>query len=209
MNKKCKRCKWEINEINLTEIQRLEIYSLINQDLKMFAIQKLKDELKLSLKEAKGIVVHLNKEYGNCIRCNFDKLIKENIECPKCKAFNYNLKIETSFNKEFCDNLEFKLDFDNLDKEEVKGFWCDGINHIPNDIKSLLKANLVNKKELKTNAWIGKDGQGEYKMTIKFGNQSIEKYKQNQSLVNCIPTDNFQNWINIIPEKNEIEITLK
>ena len=165
--------------------------------------------MKLSLKDAKGIVAHLNKEYGNCIRCNFDKLTKENIECPKCKAFNYNLKIETSFNKEFCEHLEFKLDFDNLNRDEVKGFWCDGINHIPDDIKSLSKANLAKNKEIKTNAWIGKDGQGEYKMTIKFGNQSIEMYKQNQNLVNCIPTADFQNWINIAPEKSEIEITLK
>ena len=209
MTKKCKRCKWEISEFNLTEIQRLEIYGLINQDLKLFAIQKLKDELKLNLKEAKGIVLHLNKEYGNCIRCNFDKLKEEETECPKCKAFNYNLKIETSFNKEFCEHLEFKLDFDDLKKEEVKGFWCDGVDHIPNDIKSLSKTILAKNKEIKTNAWIGKDGQGEYKMTIKFGNQAIERYEQNQSLVNCIPTNDFQSWINISPEKKEIEIKLK
>lgn len=209
MNKRCKRCKWEISELNLSEEERLEIWGLLHQDLKLFAIQKLNRDLKISLKDSKGIVQHLNKEFGKCIKCNFNRLSEENIECPKCKAFNYNLKIQFPFDEEFCSHLEHKLDFDELEDERVKGFWCDGIDHFPRDMKSLSKANLEINKQVKTKAWIGKDGQGEYEMIINFGNHSIEKYKQNQSLINCIPDNNFKEWIRIEPEKKEIQIFLR
>ncbi len=208
MTQNCKQCKWEVKELNLDEEQNLEILGLLNQDLKLLAIQKLNQDLKFNLKDSKGIVMHLNKDYGNCIRCDFDKLVEENVECPKCKAFNYNLKFETSFNQEFCEYLERRLNFDELESKELNGFWCDGIDHIPSNMKSLLKVNLVKNREIKTNAWIGKDGQGEYKMTIKFGNKSIENYKKNQSLVTCIPIDDFQNWVFIEPDRKEIEVKL-
>lgn len=91
MNKKCNRCQWKIVELNWSEEQKLEIWGLVNQELRLFAVKKLRDNFNVNLKEAKGIVVHINKDFGKCIRCNFDQLSEENIECPKCKAFNYNL----------------------------------------------------------------------------------------------------------------------
>ncbi|MFK7908797.1 MAG: hypothetical protein AB8B69_26950 [Chitinophagales bacterium] len=209
MNAKCKKCQWGIIELNLSEEQKLEILGLINQDLKMFAIKKLYQELNISLKDAKGIVLHLNKDFGKCIRCNFDELSEENIECPKCKAFSYNLKVDVPFNMEFCSILEHSLNFEELEDEGVKGFWCDGIDHMPRDMKSLSRANLEENKLIKTKAWIGKDGQGEYEMTINLGGQSIENYQLNRSLVNCIPDNNFKEWVIIEPEKKEIQVFLK
>jgi len=102
MRTSCKRCNSEIKNLNFSEEQKLEIWGLINQDLKLFAVKKLIDEYKLSHKEAKIIIAHLNKDFGECHRCNFKDLSEEYKECPKCKAFNYNLKVNTSFNKEFC-----------------------------------------------------------------------------------------------------------
>lgn len=209
MNKKCNRCNWEIAPLNLTEKQRLEIWSLLNQDLKLFAIQELRQSLKINLTDAKGIVLHLNKEFGKCIRCNFEDLKEEKMECPKCKSFNYNLKIYSSFNQEFCSHLAWELDFDELDNERVKGFWCDGVDHIPSDIKSLFKANFEKNKVIRTNAWIGKDGQDIYQMEISFGEISIRNYLQNKSLIDCIPQNNFKDWIEINPNSKTIKAKLK
>ena len=209
MNKKCKRCNWEIAKLKLTEEQRLEIRSLLSQDLKMFAIQHLHQNLKISLTEAKGIILHLNKEFGKCIRCDFENLKEENIECPKCKAFNYNLKIQTPFNEEFCTHLEWKLDFNDLDNESLKGFWCDGVNHFPPDAKSLSKSNLEKNRVIKTTAWIGKDGQDIYQMEITFREISIDYYLQDKSLIDCIPEGNYKEWIGIDPESKTIKVKLR
>ena len=92
--KKCKRCNWEIIELKFTEEQLLEIRALLIQGLKLNAIQKINQYFKIGLADAKGFVLHLNKEYGKCIRCDFNDLKEEYPECPKCNAFNYNLKTQ-------------------------------------------------------------------------------------------------------------------
>ena len=53
------------------------------------------DNFNLSHGDAKYIVTHINKTYGHCNRCNFDKLNEEYINCPKCSALNFNWKTET------------------------------------------------------------------------------------------------------------------
>ena len=92
MNNICSRCNWEIVALSLSDEQKNEILELLTQGLNLLAIQKVREEMQLSLIQAKGIFQHLNSEYGCCIRCNFKNLTKENMECPKCKAFNYNLR---------------------------------------------------------------------------------------------------------------------
>lgn len=205
----CKQCKSEIPELRFSEDQRLEIWGLVIQNFKLFAIEKIRDEFQLSLEDAKVIIAHLNKDFGKCHNCNYDGLDEENIECPKCKSFNYNLKIETSFNKEFCSHLEFSLDFDRLGDDRVKGFWCDGVDFIPKDIDNLSKSNLKENKKIKTRTWTGKSGQEVYDMTINFGEKAVENYLKNESLIDCIPKGDYEKWIKIDPEKKEIEVTLK
>lgn len=209
MKTTCKRCSSEIKKLNFSEEQKLEIWGLVIQDLKLFAVKKLIDEYQLSHKEAKIIVAHLNKDFGKCHRCNFEDLRKENMECPKCKAFNYNLKIASSFSKEFCTHLEWKLDFENLDDDRFNGFWCDGIDHLPTSIMSLSKLKIKENKEIITKAWIGKEGQSIYEMTIKLGDKSLRNYELNQSLIDCIPNKDDKKWIEIDPIKKKIEINLK
>lgn len=59
-----------------------------NNSLK--SIMYLKEQYTLSLHDAKYIVMHINEKNGHCNRCNFDKLTGEYINCPKCRAFNFN-----------------------------------------------------------------------------------------------------------------------
>jgi hypothetical protein len=208
MTANCKKCGWEIVDLNFSEEQRLEICGLIEQDLKLFAVNKLISDFGIGHARAKGIVLHLNK-FGKCHNCNFVDLKGEYAECPKCKSFNYNLKIETSFNHDFCSHLEHKLDFNQLDNSKVKGFWCDGVDHFTSDLKSLAKSHIQNNKMIKTKAWIGLDGQEEYEMTIRFGEKSIANYKNDLSLIDCIPDNSCGDWIKIEPDRKEIEIKLK
>ena len=205
---KCERCKVEIVGVHFSEEQRLEIWGLIAQDLRLIAIKKIRDEYKLSHRDAKIIGSHLNKEYGKCHRCDFDNLQGENIVCPKCKSFNYNLKMEHPFNQEFCNHLEWKLDFDELEDDKLKGFWCDGVSHIPANPITLSKLRIRLNKEVKTTAWVGKDGQDIYEMIIKFGEKSLANYELNQSLIDCIPERNYKDWIKIKPEEKYIEVKL-
>jgi hypothetical protein len=179
----CKRCGNEIPGLDLSEEQRLEVWGLLVQDFKLFAIKKIMDAGGYSHRDAKIIVDHLNASFGKCTRCNFNGLKEENTECPKCKSFNYNLITDTPFNEDFCTHLEYKLNFEGLEDENVKGFWCDGVSHIPADVKGLSRSKIEKDKEIKTKAWIGRDGQDEYEMTILFGGRSIEHYKNNRSLV--------------------------
>lgn len=134
----CKKCKNDINELNLSEEQKFEVMGMVKQDLNLFAVKKLIDDFGFSHKEAKIIVTYLNAENGKCQRCNFDELEKQNTACPECGAFNYNLD-EPIFNNDFCTYLEWKLHFENLGIESVKRYWCDGVDPIPYDLKSLSK----------------------------------------------------------------------
>lgn len=137
----CKKCKKEVIKLNFTDEQKLDIYFLMQNDLKKFAEKKLIDDFKLSQNEASVIVNHLNVRNGKCNECQFDELKSEYVECSNCGAFNYNI-IDPLFNIEFCKNLEWSLDFRNIEDESVNNFWCDGVDHLPKDLKSLLYKNI-------------------------------------------------------------------
>ena len=208
MKMNCKKCGNEINELNFTEEQKFEILGMVKQDLKLFAVKKIIDDFGFSHKDAKIIVTHINNEYGKCNRCENNELNSENVECPKCGAFNYNFK-EPVFNNEFCTHLEWKIDFENLGIEGLKRYWCDGVDPIPYDLKSLSKENIRKNKKIITRAWIGEDGQGVYEMEIKFGEKSVENYINGLSLIECIPDKEDKDWIKIELENNRIEVQLK
>ena len=204
----CKRCENEIPELDLSEEQLLEIYGLIHQDLKLFAVKKLKDEFGLDHRSSKIVVDHWNSEFGKCLWCDFSELEHELAECPKCKAFNYNIHINIPFNQEFCQHLEHQLDLINLNSDELKGFWCDGISHWPDDFKSLSKTNIMRTKSINTKAWVGKDGQTEYNMNIQLGPIAITNYELGKSLEESIPTTEHPKWISIDPDELMIQIRL-
>lgn len=97
MPSSCKRCGSEIVELSFSKEHLLEIWQLITQNIKLFAVKKMMAEYGLEHIEAKFIVMHFNTAHGKCHRCNSGNLEGENIECPKCKAFNYNQSIDSFY----------------------------------------------------------------------------------------------------------------
>jgi len=209
MTTNCNKCGWQVEKLDFSEEIILEIWALIAQDAKLFAVKKLKDAFGVDLGKAKGIMMHFNPQYGKCHNCNYSALDREYIECPKCRSFNYNLKAEPSFNKDFCSALEYNLDFSQFENENIKSLWCDGVDHLPGDLKSLSVANLKKKPFIKTRAWIGKDGQDVYEMTIHFGPEALSNYTKRQNLQECIPDTASHEWITIDRERKQVEIRLK
>jgi len=92
--RRCNRCGNELVELVLSEEQALEIWALQKEDLNVFIVKKFKDEYGYSHRDAKIIMDHLNPIYGKCLSCDYDKLIGESVDCPECKAFNYNMNFE-------------------------------------------------------------------------------------------------------------------
>jgi len=123
-----------------------------------------------------------------------------------------NLDISNeSFNEDFCTHLEYHLGttFEHSDREDIRGFWCDGVSWDIFPKSQLTKKNINDKRKLITKAWIGKNGQDEYIMTIQFGQISLSRYAKGSSLIDCIPPAETLDWIDIIPENKLIEIRLK
>ena len=123
---------------------------------------------------------------------------------------NLNISNE-SFNEDFCTHLEYHIGttFENSDREDLRGFWCDGVSCDPYPESQLTKKSVNDKRKIETKAWIGKKGQDEYQMTIKFGHKSLSRYAKGLSLIDCIPPADTMDWIDIIPEDKIVEIRLK
>jgi predicted RNA-binding Zn-ribbon protein involved in translation (DUF1610 family) len=209
----CKKCGKEIIKLPLTEKQKLDIYILIQNDLRLFLEQKLVSDFNLNKEKVKAVIGHLNKKQNCCTACGSEVLAGEFTECPDCGAFNYNLQ-EPVFNVEFCSHLEWSLDFSNTKQENteyyVESFWCDGILHIPEDPESLLYDNLKRDKQIITKAWIGYGGQDIYEMKIKFGRKSLSNYKNGENIIGCIPkAGRKEKWITLDVNKRKIEVQLK
>lgn len=204
MKEICSKCNWEIIPLNFSEEERLEIWYAIQNNMSAFAIMRIKAGGSFNDLQAKNILAHLNRPYGHCVNCNFNALNRENTQCSKCKSFNYNWKIDPPFNQQFCAELEHSLDFDHLNDKNLWGFWCDGVDHLPADVKQLASENIRNKQEIVTKAWIGKDGQDHYDMAIKLGPVAVEKYLAGQNLSDCLPPKE----IKIAPEEKYIEVSL-
>lgn len=111
--------------------------------------------------------------------------------------------------QEFCEVLEYKISdvLKNIHSQEVKGFWCDGVLlSEPDNYYS--KEFIADNRQTKMKAYVGKDGQGTYILTLKFGNKALSMYASNLNLAECIPQTDFQKWFSIDTAKQEIEIKL-
>lgn len=208
MIENCKKCGTRTLEFEFSDEQRLWLSYYLEQEFYSWALKILKDEFGYSHADAKCILIHYNFPYGTCIKCKRDGLEGERVECPHCQAFNYNYKAETPFDIHFCSKLEYSLAFSELDNEDVKGYWCDGVDHHPQDLKSLARSNILRDKTISTKAWIGTDGQENYDMHIFFGELSLEKCSNGEGFESCIPEGNCQDWIKIDPSGKWIEVEL-
>ena len=91
MKVRCKNClPTEGVEVpDFTQSDKKKLSDLILES-SIKAVKILIDDFKLNPRDAKYIVTHINKKYGKCNQCNFDKLDREYMNCPKCGALNFN-----------------------------------------------------------------------------------------------------------------------
>jgi len=113
---------------------------------------------------------------------------------------------KNSLNDNFCSYLEYHLSraLKNSDRTDIQRFWCDGVLCEP-----ISEAKLSRVRRIEAKAWFGTDGQDEYTMAIKFGENALNQYIKGGDLVSTIPSENSMNWIDIDTDKKTIEIRLK
>ena len=124
---------------------------------------------------------------------------------------NNDIDTVFSFNEEFCDHLEYHLcrTFENSGDKEFYGFWCDGISHHPETDQMLERKNVNDTRRIETTGWMGKSGQDAYQVTIKFGKHSLRRYAKGSSLIDCLPSEESMDWIDIDTTHHLISIELK
>lgn len=111
--------------------------------------------------------------------------------------------------EEFFQCLEFEITkaLQFSENADIKGFWCDGIIH--KESESLFLNKTVNdKRQLLLKAFIGKDGQSEYELTLKFGKNSLSRFARNLDIKECIPNPEKPNFFDIDINLNKIKIDL-
>jgi hypothetical protein len=111
--------------------------------------------------------------------------------------------------RDLCEYLEYEItkSFEYSDNEQIKGFWCDGV--LINQPDSNYSQKFVNdNRQAILKAFIGKDGQTEYELTLKFGNKALSRYARNLDIKECLPNPDKQNWFDIDTKRNKIEIQL-
>ncbi len=109
----------------------------------------------------------------------------------------------------FCEVLEYKLceAFSVVDDQTLKGFWCDGVL-LFEDNKYYSHEFVSKNKQVRMQAFVGKDGQTVYTLIVNFGKKAILRYATNLSIVECIPKTDSITWIKVNTLKKEIEIQL-
>lgn len=80
---------------------------------------------------------------------------------------------------------------------------------MPSVESQLTKKNVNGKRRIITKAWLGKDGQSEFEMTISFGQYSLRRYAKGKALDDCLPTEGFEDWIAIDLSSKTIELQLR
>lgn len=125
-------------------------------------------------------------------------------------------ELNNSFNKEFCEKLEYHLSgkFEEVEHIDVKRFWCDGIFWLPfvgeEDNETYLSIEAVSKRKyIETTAKLGVSGQESYQMKIILGMKAQEAYKNASKMLHSISNKRLNKWLEIDTEKREVIIKLK
>lgn len=111
--------------------------------------------------------------------------------------------------QDFCEFLEYEICkvIELSENDEIKGFWCDGI--LLNQPDSSYSQKIVNEnRQVVLKAFIGKDGQTEYELTLKFGKKALSRYARGLDIKECVPNKDKQNWFDIDTKRNKIDIQL-
>lgn len=118
---------------------------------------------------------------------------------------------ENPISENFCTSLEYLLceTFQKSDRPDLKGFWCDGVSWDSIPDRQLTKNSINDTQKIITKAWIGKNGQDEYEMTIQFGKYALKLFAEGTEIIECIPSTESMDWIDINIEKKKIKLRLK
>jgi hypothetical protein len=111
--------------------------------------------------------------------------------------------------QDFCEFLEYEIckAIELSDNEQINGFWCDGV--LLNQSDSSYSQKAVNDdRHVILKAFIGKDGQTEYELILKFGKKALSRFGRNLDIKECVPNPDKQNWFDIDTKRNKIEIQL-
>ena len=94
MKIRCKNClpKEGIEIPDFTQSEKLKLLQLKTES-PIHLVKYIVDNYALGHGDAKYVVTHINKVYGHCNHCIFNKLDGEYTNCPKCGALNLNWKI--------------------------------------------------------------------------------------------------------------------
>lgn len=111
--------------------------------------------------------------------------------------------------QDFCDFLEFELckALELSDNDQIKGFWCDGVL-LDQPENAYSKQAVLDHKQVILKAFIGKDGQTPYELTLKFGDKALNRFALNLDIKACLPSPDKPNWFEIDTKRHTIEIQL-
>lgn len=111
--------------------------------------------------------------------------------------------------QDFCEFLEYEIckAFEHSNDEQIKGFWCDGVL-LSQPSNTYSQKSVNDNRQITLKAYIGKDGQTEYELTLKFGNKALCRFARNLDIKECVPNTDIRNWFNIDIKQNKIEIQL-
>lgn len=137
-------------------------------------------------------------------------MVRSKLLCYGEWAEKLILKIENgdfeSFNQYFCLDLGYHLTstFFNSPDNLIKRLWCDGI------IGGYFSKKKVNdEREINTIAWIGEGGNNKFQMKIKLGKYALRRYAKGAAMVDCIPSADSMEWINLDMIHKKIEVQLR
>lgn len=113
--------------------------------------------------------------------------------------------------REFCEFLEFRITkaLQETDNENVRGFWCDGVLLPTNERGRLALQYVRYNRKIVTKAFAGKDGQSEYELILKIGDEALNRYTHNLDLKVCVPDTEDLSWFDIDTEKRQITLQLE
>ncbi|MEY3443097.1 MAG: hypothetical protein RLZZ519_1378 [Bacteroidota bacterium] len=117
--------------------------------------------------------------------------------------------VDAMLDQDFCSFLEYELckAFEHSQLGSIRGFWCDGV--LLRQPKLADAQKFVNdNRRMSFTAYVGKDGQTEYELILKFGNKALSRFARNLDIRECFPDPQGASWFDIDTKRKRIEIQL-
>ena len=108
--------------------------------------------------------------------------------------------------QDFCTFLEFEIckALNNLNNDQVKGFWCDGVL-LPLNEREYSKLVVNSREYIVLTAFSGKSGQDQYELKLEFGKKSLSRYSRDLDIREYLNMDT-NIWFDIDIELQKMKI---